>query len=174
MKRFAGLLVASVFGLMLYAVPAHAQFSGLPNETAWNQYLANHPKTAEELQANPSLIYNSKWRSKHPHFEEWVNNHPKDWEMMRSPAPWQNRYGAWDKGEWHDQDWYYKNNPQWAHENHPDWWENHKDWKQYHHEEQREEHAQHEEEKHEEHVEHAEHQEEKAEHKHHHHDHDHN
>jgi len=162
MKRLTGLLIASVFGLMLYAAPAHAQFSGLPNQAAWNQYLSNHPKTAAELRANPSLIYNAKWRSEHPHFEQWANNHQKDWEMMKSPAAWQNKYGAWDPktNEWHDQDWWHKNNPEWAQQNHPDWWQNHKEWKE-----------QHQEEVHEQHVEHAEQKAQHWEHKHHH-DHD--
>jgi len=143
MKLSAGLLVASVFGLLMYVTPAHAQFANLPNQAAWNQYLANHPKTAAELEANPSLMYNSKWRAQHPHFDQWINNHPKDWETMRSRGPWQNRYGAWDRDEWHDQDWWYHHNPQWTHENHPDWWESHKDWKAWQKEERHEqvEHA---------------------------------
>jgi len=146
MKRLIGPLLVSIFGLFFAVVPAHAQYGNLPNQGAWNQYLANHPKTAAELQANPSLIYNPNWRSQHPHFETWANNHPQDWKALHQPAPWQNRYGAFDKGnnEWHDQDWWYHHNPGWAHQNHPDWWQDHHNWKAYQgeeHAEKREEHA---------------------------------
>jgi len=146
MKRLIGPLLAALLGLFFAVVPAHAQYGNLPNQAAWNQYLANHPKTAAELQANPSLIYNSNWRSQHPHFESWANSHPEDWKALRTPAPWQNRYGAFDKGnhEWHDQDWWYHHKPEWAHQNHPDWWQDHRDWKEWKEEEhaqKKEEHA---------------------------------
>ena len=143
MKRLASLLAAATFALLLYVPSAHAQYSNLPNQQAWNQYLENHPKAAAELRANPSLIYNSNWRSQHEHLEDWLSKHPDDWKAMRQPAPWQNRYGAWDKDEWRDQDWWYHNNPKWAHENHPDWWQEHKDWQGWKHEEHEEqaEHA---------------------------------
>jgi hypothetical protein len=144
MKRLMGPLVATLLGLLFYAVPAHAQYGNLPNQAAWNQYLANHPQTAAELKANPSLIYNPTWRSQHPHFETWANSHPEDWKMMRTPSTWQNRYGAWDKNEWHDQNWWYHHKPEWAHQNHPDWWQDHREWKQEkgeEHAEKKEEHA---------------------------------
>ncbi len=133
MKRIFGFLVTIAFVLMFYTPAAHAQFGNLPNGAAWNQYLANHPQTASELQKNPSLIYNANWRSKHPHLEEWLNNHPNDWKAMRQPSSWQDRYGAWDQknNQWHDQDWWYHNQPQWAHEHHPEWWQQNKDWQSW-------------------------------------------
>ncbi|MGO9607739.1 MAG: hypothetical protein ACLQAT_30785 [Candidatus Binataceae bacterium] len=130
MRRVAGLLLVALCAVLFHAPAVHAQYPNLPNEAAWNQYLAAHPKTAAELRANPSLIYNPTWRANHPHFEVWANNHKQDWEVLQHPAAWQNRYGAWDdkSHEWHDQDWWYHNNPAWAHENHPDWWQEHKQW----------------------------------------------
>ena len=97
MKRLIAPLLASIFGLFFTVVQAHAQYGNLPNQASWNQYLGNHPKTATELQSNPSLIYNSNWRSQHPHFETWANSHPQDWKALHQPAPWHNRYGAFDK-----------------------------------------------------------------------------
>ena len=151
MKRLIGPLLASILGLFFYVVPAHAQYTNLPNQGAWNQYLANHPQTAAELRANPSLIYNANWRSQHPHFETWANSHPEDWKAMRTPAPWQNHYGAFDKSndEWHNQNWWYHHKPQEAHENHPDWWQDHHDWKPYQGDEHAEKKAEHAEEKYE-------------------------
>ncbi|GEM_PF-2669169 len=140
MKRIVAIFAAASLLSMIYASGAYAQFSGLPNQGAWNQYLSNHPNVASELQRNPALLYNPNWRSKHPHLEEWLNNHPGDWKAMRQPAPWQSRYGAWDtrSNEWHDQDWWYQNHPEWAHEHHPEWWEDHKDWQSWKKEEQAE------------------------------------
>jgi len=151
MKHLIGLLLASILGWFFYVVPAHAQYANLPNQAAWNQYLANHPQTAAELRANPSLIYNANWRSQHPHFETWANSHPEDWKAMRTPAPWQNHYGAFDKSndEWHNQNWWYHHKPQEAHENHPDWWQDHHDWKPYQGDEHAEKKAEHAEEKYE-------------------------
>jgi hypothetical protein len=133
MKRLIASLLASILGLLLYVVPAHAQYGNLPNQAAWNQYLGNHPKTAAELQANPSLIYNSNWRSQHPEFETWANKHPEDWKALRQPSSWQNKYGAFDKSDnqWHDQNWWYHHKPQSAYQDHPDWWQSHRDWKPY-------------------------------------------
>ena len=153
MKRLIGPLLASILGLFFYVVPAHAQYTNLPNPAAWNQYLTNHPETAAELRTNPSLVYNANWRSQHPHFETWANSHPEDWKAMRTPSSWQSHYGAFDKNdnEWHDQDWWYHHKPQEAYQNHPDWWQEHHDWKPYQGEEHAEKKAEHAEEKYEHH-----------------------
>src|SRR5947207_15745034 len=111
MRRFIGLLAVVAFSFMFYAPAAHAQWNGMPNEHAWQNFTANHPEAAEQLHSNPSLIYNQAWRERHPGFDEWIQKHPNDWRAMRQPAPWQNRYGAWDRDEWRDQDWWYHPNP---------------------------------------------------------------
>jgi hypothetical protein len=128
MKRFLGLLAMATLGLALYAPAAHAQWNNLPNQYAWQNFMANHPKAAAQLHENPTLIYNSNWRQNHPGFDEWIQKHPSDWAAMRRPAPWQDRYGAWDRDEWRDQDWWYHHNPSWSHSHHPEWWQEHKDW----------------------------------------------
>jgi len=130
MRRWPALLAATALALMLQSSAAHAQFSGLPNQNAWEKYLAQHPKAAAQLRSNPTLIYSPTWRSQHQELEQWLNNHPDDWRAMRQPAPWQSRWGAWDKksDQWHDQDWWYKHRPDWAYKHHPEWWQEHKDW----------------------------------------------
>src|SRR5215472_8316513 len=130
MKRILGLFATAALAMILYAPAAHAQYGPLPNQSAWNQFLSNHPETAAQLRANPSLIYNENWRNQHPHLVDWLNNHRNDWRAMRQPAAWQNRYGAWDGEEWRDQDWWYHHRPDWAHQNHPEWWHEHSDWQQ--------------------------------------------
>jgi hypothetical protein len=131
MKRLAGFLMAAAMLLLVQVPAAHAQFNNLPNGGAWDQYLSNHPDVASTLAKNPSKIYDPAFRAKHQHLQEWLNKHPGDWSAMQKRAPWQNRYGAWDQNQWHDQDWWYHNNPQWAHEHHPEWWEQNKGWHQW-------------------------------------------
>ena len=39
-------------------------------------YLTNHPKAADELHNNPSLINDPSWLAKHPNVQNYMNNHP--------------------------------------------------------------------------------------------------
>jgi hypothetical protein len=39
-------------------------------------YLTNHPKVADELHNNPSLINNPQWLSQHPEVNNWMSSHP--------------------------------------------------------------------------------------------------
>lgn len=39
-------------------------------------YLNNHPKVADELHDNPSLINNPQWLAQHPTVKNWMNSHP--------------------------------------------------------------------------------------------------
>lgn len=129
MKRLLRLFAVAALSLMFYVPAAHAQYGSLPNQGAWDNFLANHPKTASELQRNPSLFYNPNWRKQHTGLEDWLNNHKGDWQSMRRPAPWRDRYDAWDGDEWRDQDWWYYHRSDWAREHHPEWWREHQDWK---------------------------------------------
>jgi len=133
-KRIALLFLMAALGLILSAPAARAQFTNLPNPSAWNQFLSKHPTTAKELEANPSLIYNQNWLAKHPHVGDFLRNHPEDAQSIMGHGremggPGQFRNGAYDQNhQWHDQDWWYKNQPQWSREHHPEWWAQHKDW----------------------------------------------
>jgi len=42
----------------------------------FNSYLKNHPKTAQELAANPSLAKNPNFYGAHPGLESFLANHP--------------------------------------------------------------------------------------------------
>jgi hypothetical protein len=145
MKRVMGPLLASILGLLFYSVPVHAQYANLPNQAAWNQYLANHPQTAAELRADPSLISSSNWRSQHRDFESWANSHPEDWKALRKSASSQNRYETFDKdnNQSHGQNWWYHHKPEWADQNHSDWWQDHRDSKSRQGEQRAEEKGEH-------------------------------
>jgi hypothetical protein len=109
MKRITGILGAAALAL-IFGTPAMAQqinpsdpnmgfavpklpgapssyappgMSGLPNQGAFNEWASKHSKAAEELQANPGLMYDPAWRSRHPHFQTFIQNHPKDWSQLK-------------------------------------------------------------------------------------------
>lgn len=95
MKLHRFLLIASMTMFALPAMTSFAQSPGtiagltipglapVPNQAAWNQYLAQHPDAAAELQANPGQMYDPAWQAKHPHFQDWIKNHPNDWTALR-------------------------------------------------------------------------------------------
>jgi hypothetical protein len=101
MKTITGILGAAVIALFMSA-PAMAQgmipnmpgmhmpgysgvpwASGLPNQSAFNQWASNHQKSAAELQANPGLMYDPAWRKRHPHFQHFIETHPEDWAALK-------------------------------------------------------------------------------------------
>jgi hypothetical protein len=60
--------------------PGPTPSSGSPatgSETGtMEHYLNNHPKVADELHNDPSLINNPQWLSQHPVVQNWMNKHP--------------------------------------------------------------------------------------------------
>ena len=78
-------MVKTVLFAMIFAsglvLPARAQApynSGItPTEiNNFNTYLNNHPKTAQELAANPQLVKDPSFYSTHPGLESFLANHP--------------------------------------------------------------------------------------------------
>jgi hypothetical protein len=41
-----------------------------------DRYLNNHPRAAQELHDNPSLINNPQWLANHPSVQNYMNSHP--------------------------------------------------------------------------------------------------
>jgi hypothetical protein len=62
--------------------PLPAGPQGVAEQTQMDHYLENHPKTAEELHADPSLINNPQWLKAHPAVGQWMAQHP----TLRSAA----------------------------------------------------------------------------------------
>lgn len=59
------------------AMPGPTSSAPTTRETdTMENYLTNHPKVADELHNNPSLINNPEWLSKHPQVQNWMNTHP--------------------------------------------------------------------------------------------------
>jgi len=120
-KKLGGLtavvLLALAFGGMAMA-------QGMPNNEAWGAFLAAHPQTAAELNANPNLMYNPSWQAAHPNFQEWAKYHYADWQALKAQRGMfhPGGLGAWDQhGVWRDQGWWRANNPNWVAAHHPEW-----------------------------------------------------
>lgn len=56
--------------------PSLNQAPTTPETDTMEHYLTNHPKVADELHNDPSLINNPQWLAKHPVVQNWMNNHP--------------------------------------------------------------------------------------------------
>jgi hypothetical protein len=106
MKTVKTVLLAMVFasGLVL---PARAQApynSGItPTEmNNFNTYLNNHPKTAQELAANPQLVKDPSFYSTHPGLESFLANHPGvREELNHNPGQFMRTEGGgyqWNRG----------------------------------------------------------------------------
>jgi len=90
------------------ALPAMAQGynSGITQTEInnFNNYLRNHPKTAQELAANPSLAKNPNFYSQHPGLESFLANHPGvREELNHNPGQFmrsENGGYQWQHGGW--------------------------------------------------------------------------
>jgi len=149
MRNFAiaGLYAATMIFALAIAAPAPAQVTvqigspqvpGFSNNYPWfndvpqyegNQsfrwFLANNPDIAQSLSQNPSRLYDSEWRSQFPALEEYLANHPYEWQALNgeywSEGPAETQWGDYDNGQWRDAYWWHQNNPNWFYDNHVSW-----------------------------------------------------
>jgi hypothetical protein len=121
-SRAIAILVFASLVCAGFAAPAFAQSAQV--QAQYQHYLNTHP----ELRANPGLINDPAWRSNHQGLVHWLNQHPN----MRNRAMWMGDYD--NSHQWHNEDWWYHNNPNWMYQHHPDWvrgnpeWRNDGDW----------------------------------------------
>jgi hypothetical protein len=118
MKKIIGSLLA--VGLLIGVEVSFAQ--PMPNanaEAQWQRYLSNHPGLAE----HPQWLNNPKYMSEHPNMAKWLQQHPRVREEARNQ-------GMWDReGRWHDPDWWRDHHPNQMYQYHPEWAENHPNWR---------------------------------------------
>jgi hypothetical protein len=89
-------------------------------------FLAYHPNIARALARNPRLLYDANWRSQFPALEQYLANHPYEWQALNneywSTGPAETQWGDYDdQHQWRDAYWWHQNNPDWFYSNHPDW-----------------------------------------------------
>lgn len=80
-KHFAmvGTIVASTWMGTALAQTANPSPNAGPTggqTDTMEHYLTNHPRVADELHNNPSLINDPQWLAQHPQVNNWMNKHP--------------------------------------------------------------------------------------------------
>lgn len=117
----------------ILAVAVVALAMGLPSiataqypDQRLNQFLDHHPDVRHDLERNPDLIFNSRYRRQHVELEEFMQGHQGIWGKLHGA----NRWGAYGPDHnWHESDWWHEHDPDWMHRNHPEWAENHPEWR---------------------------------------------
>jgi hypothetical protein len=112
-----------------FAAPAFAQSAR--TEAQYQHFLDTHPDIRADLRENPSLVSDPGYLSRHKGLAQWMNQHP----YVRNQVRW----GDYDSNhQWHDADWWHRNNPDWMYDHHPEWvrdnpaWRNDGDWDDQH------------------------------------------
>ena len=143
----AGLCVVTMIFTVAIATPASTQVviqigspqvPGFSNNYPWfndvpqyqedqsfRWFMANNPDIAQALAQNPARLYDADWRSQFPALEEYLANHPYEWEALNgeywSEGPAETQWGDYDDGQWRDAYWWHQNNPDWFYNNHMSW-----------------------------------------------------
>jgi phage-related protein len=60
----------------------------------FHQFLENHPRIAQELRSNPSVINNRRWVDDHNELEAFLRRHPEIREELRANPQ---RFMAWER-----------------------------------------------------------------------------
>jgi len=100
--------------------------SQYPGDQSFQYFLAYHPNIAQALARNPSLLYNARWRYQFPALEQYLANHPDEWQAL-SGEDWaegspETSWGGYDQEHhWRDAYWWHANDPNWFYDNHQDW-----------------------------------------------------
>ncbi len=114
------------------------QVSGFSNDYPWfndvpqyqgdqsfRYFMAYHPDIAQSLSRNPGLLYNANWRAQFLALEQYLANHPYEWQALNgeywSEGPAETQWGDYDNGQWRDAYWWHQNNPNWFYDNHANW-----------------------------------------------------
>ncbi len=124
MRHLKTLLAAAIvlFAMAMPSISA-AQYY---HEERLDHFISQRPDLRNQLGRNPDLIYNKAWRERHPDLESFMQQHPNVWGKMPNSGRW-GAYGP--DHSWHESDWWHDHDPGWMYKNHPEWAENHPDWK---------------------------------------------
>lgn len=72
-----GSALAQTSGSLPSANPPSPNLGPTTGQTdTMEHYLTNHPKVADELHNDPSLINNPQWLAQHPTVQNWMSRHP--------------------------------------------------------------------------------------------------
>ena len=95
-------------------------------DQSFQWFMANHPDIAGALARDPGLLYNANWRSQFPALEQYLANHPYEWQALNgeywSEGPAETPWGDYDSAHnWRDAYWWHQNDPNWFYDHHQDW-----------------------------------------------------
>ena len=97
------------------------------HESRLDNFLGSHPHLKADLSRNPSLIYDKQYRREHPELQRFMQDHPNIYGKLRDSGRW-GAYGP--DNEWHEADWWHEHDRVWMWEHHPEWAEQHSDWRE--------------------------------------------
>jgi hypothetical protein len=80
--RFRDILLEVAIGAGL-AVSTLALAQSPSEDGRFDKYIGSHPRVADELKGNPSLVNDPEWVSKHPGFQKFIQNHPAVREELK-------------------------------------------------------------------------------------------
>jgi hypothetical protein len=119
MKNIAAVCLTLFLGTAV--MPAFGQ-EPPPNPAAqvhWQEFLSRHPGLAE----HPQWLRNPEYMREHPNMAKWLQEHPRVLEDAREQGMWEN------DGGWHDANWWRAHHPDYVDRFHPEWAEDHPDWR---------------------------------------------
>src|SRR5258708_7387161 len=117
------LAIAVVFFAMAMPSISAAQYY---HEERLDHFIDQRPELKNQLSRNPNLIYNKAWRDRHPDLQQFMDNHPQTWAKLPESRRWGD-YGP--DHNWHDADWWHEHDRGWFWHHHPEWAENHPEWR---------------------------------------------
>jgi hypothetical protein len=93
-------------------------------DQSFQWFLLHCPNIAETL-ARPELLYDANWRSRFPSLQQYLANHPYEWQELNgenwAEGPIQTQWGAYDgQHRWRDAHSWHRDNPNWFYDNR-DW-----------------------------------------------------
>src|SRR5882757_1234539 len=132
MKQFR--IIGAVAILLLAMGLPSTSMAKMYNSARLDHWLNEHQGIKNKLAANPNLIYNKDFREDHPELRTFLQNHPDVWKKL-GPGPGGVAGGprGWgdydDHHEWRDADWWHDHDRGWMYRHHPEWVENHPNWR---------------------------------------------
>jgi hypothetical protein len=130
MKHAKTLLAGAIAMLAAAAMASMAMAQVREFGPDLSNFLGEHPRLAEEVRANPSLLDSPQFRRAHPELQQFMQQHPGSYYRADSMPPGGLRGpGAYDTNhQWRDANWWHANDPNWANKNHPEWAAAHPEW----------------------------------------------
>jgi hypothetical protein len=81
-----GLIAFVASAMLTMAAPAMAQWSG-PSGQAFEDWLAGHTEISQQLQQDPTRLYDPQFRAQYPQLTQAFQERPEVWSGLVAQAP---------------------------------------------------------------------------------------